>query len=264
MFRLAAFDMDGTLLGGDNAISEANAAALRFLLEQGVAIAAATARSYQAAMRSFDPLGIPAAAVASGGADVRLAGGDVVRQAGLPRAFADFLVDAAEQANWTVTVMTPDVMYRRQNPLPDPSRGRPFLQLVETLRGVELSPLLSGLLEPQGPDDLFQQLLDWDGRVGIHHAVSFSGARLVNATALDADKGHGIRALAGALGIPLSETIVFGDSPVDLPMFAVAGASVAMANAPAHVRDRATYQAGRADEDGVAHAIRAIWGWSGS
>ncbi|MGD9933435.1 MAG: HAD family hydrolase [Dehalococcoidia bacterium] len=259
MYRLAAFDLDGTLLNGQNTVSDANAEALRDLVEQGVIVAAATARSYHAAMRSFEALSIPAAAVASGGADVRLAGGQVVRQSPLPAEFTDFLVDAAEQANWTVTLMTPDVMYRRQSPLPDPSRNRPFLQIVDSLAAVDLSTLLSALLEPQGPDPLFEELLAWDGRVGIHRAASFNGAALVNATAIGADKGHGLRALCAALGIDVAEAVVFGDSEVDLPMFDVAGTSVAMANAPANVRDRATHQTAGADEDGVAQAIRALW-----
>ena len=259
MYRLAAFDLDGTLLNGQNAVSDANAEALKDLVEQGVIVAAATARSYQAAMRSFEALDIPAAAVASGGADVRLAGGHVVRQSALPAEFAAFLVDAAEQANWTVTLMTPEMMYRRQSPLPDPSRNRPFLQIVESLAAVDLSTLLSALLEPQGPDHLFEELLGWDGRVGIHRAASFNGAALVNATAIGADKGHGLRALCDALGIDVAEAVVFGDSEVDLPMFDVAGTSVAMANAPANVRDRATHQTGSAAEDGVAQAIRALW-----
>lgn len=259
MYRLAAFDLDGTLLNGQNALSDANAEALRDLVEQGVIVAAATARSYQAAMRSFEPLGIPAAAVASGGADVRLASGDVVRQSSLPSEFTSFLVETAERANWTVTLMTPEVMYRRQSLLPDPSRSRPFLQVVDSLAGIDLSTLLSALLAPQAPDHLFEELLSWDGRVGIHRAASFNGAALVNATAIGADKGHGLRALCEALGIDVSEAVVFGDSEVDLPMFDVAGTSVAMANAPAHVRDRATHQTATADEDGVAQAIRALW-----
>lgn len=259
MYRLAAFDLDGTLLNGQNAVSDANAEALQDLVEQGVIVAAATARSYQAAMRSFDSLGIPAAAVASGGADVRLAGGQVVRQSPLPGEFTDFLVAAAEQANWTITLMTPEMMYRRQSPLPDPSRQRPFLAIVDTLQGVDLTVLLSALLEPQAPDHLFEELLGWDGRVGIHRAASFNGAALVNATAIGADKGHGLQALCDALAIDVAEAVVFGDSEVDLPMFDVAGTSVAMANAPAHVRDRATHQTASAAEDGVAMAIRTLW-----
>lgn len=259
MYRLAAFDLDGTLLNGQNALSDANADALRDLVEQGVIVAAATARSYQAAMRTFDEAGIPAAAVASGGADVRLAAGDVVRQSPLPADFTGFLVGAAERANWTVTLMTPDVMYRRQSPLPDASRRRPFLSIVESLEGIDLSALLSALLEPQAPEPLFEELLGWHGRVGIHRAVSFNGTPLVTATPIGADKGHGLRALCDALGIDLAEAVVFGDSEGDLPMFDVAGASVAMANAPVHVRERATHQTAAADEDGVAKAIRALW-----
>ena len=58
MYRLAAIDLDGTLLNSANAISEGNAEALRWLAARGVHVAAATARSYESAMRQFEGHGI--------------------------------------------------------------------------------------------------------------------------------------------------------------------------------------------------------------
>ena len=50
-------------------------------------------------------------------------------------------------------------------------------------------------------------------------------------TAKEANKGNAIRLLAEAQGIDVSEIAVIGDMENDVPMFTVAGFSVAMGNA---------------------------------
>jgi len=72
----------------------------------------------------------------------------------------------------------------------------------------------------------------------------------------DADKGTALRFVAGKLEIPLGKALAIGDNPNDLPMFAVAGASVAMGNAPPDVRAAATVVGPPNDEEGVAWAVR--------
>ena len=46
--------------------------------------------------------------------------------------------------------------------------------------------------------------------------------------------------MAGKLDIPLGQVLAIGDNPNDVPMFAAAGTSVAMGNAPPEVKDSAT------------------------
>ena len=50
----------------------------------------------------------------------------------------------------------------------------------------------------------------------------------------------------------------FGDSDVDLPMFAVAGLAVAMGQASERVRAAASFTSVSADEDGFARAVERI------
>lgn len=70
-----------------------------------------------------------------------------------------------------------------------------------------------------------------------------------------ANKGAGVAALAAAYGVPLSAVAVLGDQRNDLPMFALAGMSVAMGQAPEAVRAAASHVARSNEEDGVADAI---------
>jgi Cof subfamily protein (haloacid dehalogenase superfamily) len=70
-----------------------------------------------------------------------------------------------------------------------------------------------------------------------------------------ADKGHAVGVFAKHWGVPLEQVAVLGDMANDLPMFAVAGLSIAMGNAPPDVQAKADHVTGSNDSDGWASAI---------
>ena len=71
-------------------------------------------------------------------------------------------------------------------------------------------------------------------------------------------KAIGLRLAADHFGIPIERTIAIGDSANDLPMLQAAGTSVAMGNAPAHIRDAADYVTGDNTDCGVAQALQKL------
>jgi len=71
-------------------------------------------------------------------------------------------------------------------------------------------------------------------------------------------KGNALGRLAERLGVPRGRMMVFGDAQNDETMFEVAGYPVAVANAPAHVQERALLVAPRNDEDGVARCLEGL------
>ena len=74
----------------------------------------------------------------------------------------------------------------------------------------------------------------------------------------EANKGNAVRLLAGQLGINVADVAVLGDMANDLPMFAVAGFSVAMGNAPAEIQAQASATTASNDADGWAQAIDTL------
>ena len=80
----------------------------------------------------------------------------------------------------------------------------------------------------------------------------------LDVTHFDANKGYAVRALAAHLGVEPADVAVLGDMPNDLPMFDVAGFSVAMGNAGPDVQARASAVTGANDRDGWAAAIDDI------
>jgi Cof subfamily protein (haloacid dehalogenase superfamily) len=91
--------------------------------------------------------------------------------------------------------------------------------------------------------------------IGTAATIARSQAYFLDITAPQANKGDGVAAIAQAAGVPLSQVAVIGDMANDLPMFARAGLSIAMGQAPQAVRTAATFVTTSNDEDGVAAAI---------
>ena len=74
-----------------------------------------------------------------------------------------------------------------------------------------------------------------------------------------ADKSHGIQSVSEYLGFDLEKLTVFGDNFNDIGMFALAGTSVAMANAQPEVKDKADIVLQHNnDEDGVAKYLQGL------
>ncbi|MDF0487023.1 Cof-type HAD-IIB family hydrolase [Sphingomonas sp. H39-1-10] len=107
-------------------------------------------------------------------------------------------------------------------------------------------PLLAGLLDRAR------------AAYGEAATIAQSQTYYLDVTATAANKGDGVAALAESFGVPLSQTAVIGDQFNDLPMFARAGLSIAMGQAPEGVKALAQHVTGANDADGVAQAIDEI------
>ena len=91
--------------------------------------------------------------------------------------------------------------------------------------------------------------------LGGRATISRSHPYYLDITHRLANKGNGIAALAQAFGVKLAQVAALGDMANDLPMFARAGFSVAMGQAPASVRAAANATATTNEEAGVADAV---------
>lgn len=70
------------------------------------------------------------------------------------------------------------------------------------------------------------------------------------------NKGIGIDKLLAHFGIPLSETMAFGDGGNDVAMLSHVGIGVAMGNAEKEVQEAAAYVTTSVDEDGIFNALK--------
>lgn len=75
-----------------------------------------------------------------------------------------------------------------------------------------------------------------------------------------ANKGVALTWLAGYLGIPIGNTVAFGDESNDIPLLTAAGFSVAMGNASQAVKDAADMVTDSNDENGIYNALSVLFG----
>jgi Cof subfamily protein (haloacid dehalogenase superfamily) len=88
--------------------------------------------------------------------------------------------------------------------------------------------------------------------------MTTAGEEDIEITPRGVNKGSALREIAAITGISLQHMMVIGDSPNDLPMFAEAGLSVAMANALPEVKQAANRIAPSNDDAGVLWAVQNL------
>ena len=263
--RGLAFDLDGTLLGRDEHVSDRNIAAVRAARAAGLQVIVATARWYQLAeqaARELDPSGddIDGPVIACSGAQVRrLRDGDDLLDLRLPTEFVDALFgicDADRCVAWAaldddvVVKMdgTPDTLppgLRQSSSLVDGADGaRPRMVLIQ---GRDVCSRVEAELSPE-----------WVDRVRFVESISSAGKRLLTLTATGADKGAALAVACADLDIAPDEVVAFGDAENDIEMFRVARFSVAMGQASPQVRAAATLVSADNTDDGVAVALERL------
>ena len=92
------------------------------------------------------------------------------------------------------------------------------------------------------------------------HQYAISGANWADLQIRGVDKGSAVRDLQRFLGVERSQTAVFGDAGNDLSMMSEGDLSFAMANASQDVVEASRFIAPSNNEAGVAQVLRALLG----
>lgn len=272
MIRLAAIDVDGTLLDRHGRIPPANLAALHEAAARGVHLAVVTGRNYQFALQAVGALPDPLTLIVCNGAVARVRGGDTLAVRHLDRDVARRLLAATRQ--WRPdTLMQFDRDGEGQTVVDRMSWDTPnrrgyyakIRHLVRTVADLEhaldqeppVQVAFNGGVAPM--TQLAGVLLAAD--VSPHVAVSMTSypARdfaLVDVNAAGATKGHALADVARALGIAREDVFAIGDNHNDIDMLQWAGTSVVMGNAEPAVLALGLPVTADNDGAGLAQALR--------
>lgn len=244
-FKLAAIDLDGTLLGPDHQISAANARAVRQLQAAGAQVVLASGRHYNSMQKYADALpGVEWMVSCQGGetSDVRRT--TILSRAFLPIAQAKETLELGRSLGCTPVVYTVDGVFT------DASWNGEMEFYTEFAGHRPVGLSTSELLE----HEVFKVI--WMGEPDLISGVELplsqlppsvqavrTHARFLEFMPASVSKGTALATLAGRLGIDRSEAVVFGDGENDIPMFDWAGASVAMPHGWAAAIRQATWVA---------------------
>ena len=261
--RLIATDLDGTLLGEDGLVSDANSRALQAARAAGIHVVAATGRSHMTSVPLLEPCGAVELAVCSNGAIVhdpnahqtllaRPVAPDTLRSLTdrLSRALPDaaFGWELEGRFSWdeAFVAMRPRADARRvltgdADPWPD-FDIEPVYKVLIGHPVLEREALLAAIADaaPSGV------------------TVAASGATFVEVTGDGVDKASGLAWVCERFGVDRSAVLAIGDQVNDLAMLRWAGHPVAMANAHPAVLATTVRRAPSNVDDGVAAVIAEV------
>ena len=256
---LIALDLDGTLLGENDRISDANRRAVRAALNAGVRVVLVTGRGADVPERLVHELELNLPAICAHGALTKdFLSGRTLGHIPIPLAHARPLIAYADAHHLDVAV------YHEER----------FLRLEGTTVHMEdmLGPhwrVVRSLTEAVTFAPTFLRFM---GRAAVERARAFAGLPLhfkyefwgdfeeCAVTSPEATKEHALARLCADLEIPPERVLAIGDSRNDVPMMRWAGIGVAMGNAPPVVRDAVGRVTDTCARDGVARALERYLG----
>lgn len=266
MIRLIASDLDGTLVGKDGTISQANVDAVRRAADAGVRLVVATGRPLRwldvlDAVADADPLVI----VSNGAALYDVSTRTMIECRPLAR---DLVVGLADELRAAIpgailAIERGDVFgcepawSTDQDHLP----GRVVAPWSELLDLVTPVVKMLVLHHGRGSDDLAAVATGIVGdRAVVTHSLPHDDFGLLELSAPGITKASALAALAADLGVAASEVLALGDMPNDEDMLAWAGRAAVMSNAHPRLRERFAV-VDNSDGGGVARALAAVLGF---
>jgi len=255
--RLLVSDVDGTLVDKEKKVTAATVDAVARLRDRDAGFTIISARPRSGMMPIAETLDIDGPMGAFNGGILFTRDGTVLERHAIDPAVARGMMALAAGKAVDRWVFADDVWYASTD------RGD---HVDSERKASNQSPVVT---------DDFDRLLDSADKItfvsddeallaSMHDAAADFAARAtivqsqtyyLDVTALAANKGDGITALARAYDVDLAAIAAIGDQYNDVPMLKVAGYSVAMGNAPAGVQDHADDVTAANDADGVAQAI---------
>jgi Cof subfamily protein (haloacid dehalogenase superfamily) len=263
--RLVAVDLDGTLIGSDLVISDADRDAIARAVAAGVHIVLQTGRLFSASKPFAVELGLhgPIAGL-QGGVIYDVDTGALLHAQPLSATVALAAYDALVSKEFHLQLYFGDALYLDHMSAASAEYIR--LSRVEPVMVPDLRMLLTSA-PPKGalikvlaigaPDLVAADLpllgFQLEGQANVFRSLP----QYLEVTDPLADKGHALVRISGMLGVALADCVAIGDSDNDVPMFRVAAQSFAVANATEaakHAATRVVAQRGA----GVAEALTLV------
>jgi Cof subfamily protein (haloacid dehalogenase superfamily) len=260
MIRLAAFDLDGTLVDTDLILSPRLRQSVSDAQQHGTIITIATGREVKFTTRFARELELTAPVIcAQGGLIYDFLEDRVLHDVRLPLEILPRVIEAAAHYGWNLHFDTADHSY-----LPAESNHPPILfELLRYSKWSRLDDLLHDIPEqphkflvtlnhPGDQARIMSELCEvFNGQIRIVPSHPY----LIEGVPPGVTKGSGLAWLADYYQISQAEVMAMGDNDNDVPMIEWAGLGVAAGNASQAAKTVADWIAPTVAEDGAAVAI---------
>ena len=256
--RLAAFDLDGTLLNSEHTLPPKNREALGELAANDILVVLVSGRMHRSIQPISDQIGLENPIISyNGGMARHAATGEVYHHTPVPADYAMAVVNDCVEQNLHLNFCLNDELYVAER--------NAWSDLYETRTGVPATPVgdlreLAGetptkMLLIHTPEKL-QPLLDsFQTNYAKKLYVTQTQAEYIEFMNPEVTKGRALTALANQFNIPMDTVVAFGDSYNDESLLKTAGFGIAMANAVPPILACADHITATNDDDGVAKAV---------
>lgn len=231
-FRLAVFDLDGTLLGSDKEISPANRAAVAHLQAHGVQVVLASGRPHFNVVRFQNQLGLTGPIVSGNGALVKVeTTGEVWREVLFDRELTSLLLDEGRALGITQIWDGPQGVFGWE-------RTR-HLEILE-VRTKEHYPVVGDprlyfpgevpfkVLWIAEEDQIAALAAHWQERLAGRCYITITDPEYLEFSDPSVNKATALAVVAERLGIAPEQVVFFGDGDNDAELLRWAGLGVAM------------------------------------
>jgi Cof subfamily protein (haloacid dehalogenase superfamily) len=248
--RLAALDVDGTLVDESNALSPAVREAVLALAEAGVAIVVATGRAMPGTMEVVDRIGLEdGTAVTSNGA--------IVISYHPVEVLHSVTFDASEAVR-RVLEHVPDALvaveevgvgYRVNAPFPEGEvSGRITIEDVDALVSEPVTRVV--IRAPEHDAKEFAEVVEGLGLTETNYYIGYTS--WLDLAPQGVSKASGLEMVCAKLDVARADVLAVGDGFNDVEMLEWAGRGVAMGQAPERVQAAADAVTGTVADDGLA------------
>ncbi|MFI0807290.1 HAD family hydrolase [Streptomyces echinatus] len=261
-YALIATDLDGTLLRGDDTVSDRSLAALARVARAGARHLVVTGRPAPRVRPLLADLKSTGLAVCGQGAQVYDAGtGRLLWSVRLDRELAETALGKIEaEVGQVYAAVDQDGVDGLTLIEPGYRMPHPTLPAVRVGRRDDLwcEPISKVLLRHATlSDDALAAVAR--AAVGSLATVTMSGPGTVELQPSGVTKATGLALAADRLGIGAERALAFGDMPNDIPMFHWAGRGVAMADAHPELKAVADEITVSNEDDGVAVVLEGLF-----
>ena len=261
-YRLAAVDVDDTLLGPDKAVSPANREAVDQLTALGCRVVLASGRRHANLARLCTALSLDSFAISCQGARVEHIGtGEIIHSAVVDPAYSQAVLYEGVSRGLTVIVwQAAGIFCTAESAWTDAYRSQTGNDAISVRPAAELASQPAEKIVWLGEASALS-LMKRSAEVGFGGRLALTQAHdwCLEFSAAGASKGAALAAIARNWHIPRGAVLAFGDGYNDVSMLKWAGLGVAMA----HGRDSARLAAHRISPAGdadsaLARAVREI------
>ncbi|MGF1523417.1 MAG: Cof-type HAD-IIB family hydrolase [Leptolyngbyaceae cyanobacterium] len=267
--QLLVLDIDGTIAGRANEVTTAVKEAIAAVQAQGIQVAIATGRMYQAAVRFHQAVGSSLPLLSYQGALIKdPLSGRIHRHTPLSRkhalALLQALADLEAQQQLSIHLYINDQLHVRSvladtRDYAERSGVQPIavgdlIAFLESQPAIETTKLLALSPDPTVVTDILKRLQQTYSPQELY--LTQSVATFFEATHPSSNKGTAVKFLAEELlGLTSEQVMTIGDNFNDFEMLRYAQIGVAMGDAPAGVKAIADWVAPSVEEEGVVAAI---------